>query len=58
MMPTAGILATKFDQRVVMAAGFALTSFGLFHVTDIYLGVSFNTMVADRIIQVIGIRSS
>lgn len=55
MMPIAGILASKFDQRLVMAAGFALTAFGLFHVTNIFLGVSFATMVADRIIQVIGI---
>jgi DHA2 family multidrug resistance protein len=55
MMPIAGILATKFDPRVIIAIGFALTSFGLFHVTNIYLGVSFNTMVAYRVIQVIGI---
>ena len=55
MMPVAGILATKFDPRVIIAIGFALTSFGLFHVTNIYLGVSFSTMVAYRVIQVIGI---
>ncbi len=55
MMPIAGILATKFDPRVIIAIGFALTSFGLFHVTNIYLGVSFSTMVAYRVIQVIGI---
>jgi len=55
MMPIAGILASKFDPRVVIAAGFAITSFGLFHVTNIYLGVSFSTMVTYRIIQVIGI---
>src|SRR5580698_1006324 len=55
MMPVAGILATKFDPRVIIAIGFALTSFGLFHVTNIYLGVSFGTMVAYRVIQVIGI---
>jgi MFS transporter, DHA2 family, multidrug resistance protein len=55
MMPIAGILASKFDPRVIIAIGFALTSFGLFHLSNIYLGVSFETMVADRIIQVIGI---
>jgi DHA2 family multidrug resistance protein len=55
MMPIAGILATKFDPRAIIAIGFAVTSFGLFHVTNIYLGVSFNTMVAYRVIQVIGI---
>jgi DHA2 family multidrug resistance protein len=55
MMPVAGILATKFDPRAIIAIGFAVTSFGLFHVTNIYLGVSFDTMVAYRVIQVIGI---
>jgi DHA2 family multidrug resistance protein len=55
MMPIAGLLASKFDPRVIMAIGFALTSFGLLHVTNIYLGVSFNTMVLYRIIQVVGI---
>jgi DHA2 family multidrug resistance protein len=55
MMPVAGILATKFDPRVIIAIGFALTSFGLFHVANIYLGVSFSTMVTYRVIQVIGI---
>ena len=55
MMPVAGILASRFDPRVIMAIGFALTSFGLFHVTGIYLGVSFSTMVWYRVIQVIGI---
>jgi len=55
MMPVAGILASKFDPRAIIAIGFAVTSFGLFHVTNIYLGVSFNTMIAYRVIQVIGI---
>src|SRR6202453_563793 len=55
MMPVAGILASRFDPRVIIAIGFALTSFGLFHVTNLYLGVSFSTMVTYRVIQVIGI---
>lgn len=54
MMPIAGILASKFDPRVIIACGFALTAFGLFHVTSIHYGVSFETMVGYRIIQVIG----
>jgi MFS transporter, DHA2 family, multidrug resistance protein len=55
MMPIAGILASRFDPRVIIACGFAITSFGLFHVTNIHLGVSFGTMVSYRVIQVIGI---
>jgi DHA2 family multidrug resistance protein len=55
MMPVGSILASKFDPRVVIAAGFALTSLGLFHVTTLHYGVSFNTMVNYRIFQIIGI---
>lgn len=55
MMPIAGILASKFDQRFIIAIGFALLSFGLFHVTEIYLGVSFSTVATFRVLQVIGI---
>ncbi len=55
MMPVAGILASKGDPRLIICIGFLITSFGLFHVTNIYLGVSFGTMVAYRVIQVIGI---
>jgi DHA2 family multidrug resistance protein len=55
MMPIAGILASKFDPRVIIACGFALTALGLFHVTGLHYGVSFGTMVSYRVIQVIGI---
>jgi len=55
MMPIAGICATKFDPRVIIAIGFALTSFGLFHVTGIYYGIDFDHMVWFRVIQVVGI---
>lgn len=55
MMPVAGILAMKFDPRVIIASGFALTAFGLFHASNVYYGVSFGTMVSYRVIQVIGI---
>ena len=50
MMPLAGILATKFDPRIIIAIGFAVTSFGLFHVTNIYLGVDLRAMVIYRVI--------
>jgi len=55
MMPLAGVLASKFDPRLIIATGFALTSLGLFHVTSLHYGVSFNTMVSYRVFQVIGI---
>jgi len=55
MMPIAGFLSYKFDPRIIIAIGFALTAAGLFHVTGIYYGVDFGTLVSYRVIQVIGI---
>ena len=55
LMPVAGILTTKFDPRLIIAIGFSLMSFGLFHVTGIYLGIDFSHMVWFRVIQVIGL---
>jgi hypothetical protein len=43
-------LAGNSNPRVIIATGFALTSFGLFPITHVYLGVSFNTMLTYRII--------
>jgi DHA2 family multidrug resistance protein len=55
MMPVAGILAQRFDPRLIIAIGFVVTAMGLFHVTGIYYGIDFGTLVSYRIIQVIGI---
>jgi len=55
MMPIAGICATKFDPRLIIAIGFTLTAFGLFHVTGIYYGIDFDHMVWFRVIQVVGL---
>jgi DHA2 family multidrug resistance protein len=55
MMPIAGVLASKFDPRVIIATGFALTAFGLWHASNIYPGMSFGTVVSYRVLQVIGI---
>jgi DHA2 family multidrug resistance protein len=55
MMPVAGILASKFDPRVIIAIGFAATAAGLFHVTGIFYGIDFGTLVSYRILQVVGI---
>ena len=55
MMPVAGLLASKFDPRVIIATGFALTAFGLFHASNIHSDMSFETMVWYRVIQVVGI---
>jgi hypothetical protein len=55
MMPVAGILTSKCDPRAVIAVGFAIASFGLFHVNNIYYGGSSHTMEVYRLFLVIGI---
>ncbi len=55
MMPVAGILSQKFDPRVIISIGFACTAAGLFHVTGIFYGIDFGTLVSYRVLQVIGI---
>ena len=55
MMPVAGILAQEFDPRIIISIGFACTAAGLFHVTGIFYGIDFGTLVSYRVIQVIGI---
>jgi DHA2 family multidrug resistance protein len=47
-------LATKFDPRLVISAGFFLLAMGIFNVTTIHYGVTFRAMVGYRIFQVIG----
>ena len=55
MMPVAGILAIKFDPRVIIASASPSLLLDFFtQPTSIY-GVSFSTMVSYRVIQVIGI---
>ncbi len=54
MMPIAGRLtATKIDPRLLVALGFLGTSITLHLMTIIYLGISFQTIVMLRVIQVI-----
>jgi MFS transporter, DHA2 family, multidrug resistance protein len=55
MMPIAGFLASKFDPRIIIATGFALTAFGLSYGSRIHYGMSFETVLTYRIVQVIGI---
>jgi len=55
MMPVAGFLAMKFDPRLIISIGFAATAAGLLHVTGVYAGIDFHTLVWLRVLQVIGI---
>ncbi len=55
LMPVAAIAGAKFDRRWGMAFGFIMTAIGLHHLTGVYLGISFQTMLWLRVIQVIGL---
>lgn len=55
LMPVAGILATKFDPRKVIALGFLLTSASMFWMMHITPGIDFATIVRMRVFQVVGL---
>ena len=55
LMPIAGIAATKFDQRKVIAFGFFCTSVTMLAMTQVNALIDFQTMVWLRIVQIIGI---
>ena len=56
MMPIAGRLVGKVpDARVMVAVGYAAVALGLFNLTRLSLGVSFEQLVMWRIFQVLGL---
>ena len=55
LMPVAGILASKFDPRKVIAIGFLLTSASMFSMMRITPDVDFTHIVWMRVFQVVGL---
>jgi len=55
LFPVAGALAPKFDPRVLVATGFAITTFGLFRMTQIDLNISFGMAVSWRVVIALGL---
>jgi DHA2 family multidrug resistance protein len=55
LFPIAGALAPKFDPRRLVAMGFAITTFGLWRMTQIDLNVSFGTAVSWRVVIAMGL---
>ena len=55
LFPVAGALAPKFDPRKLVACGFAITTFGLFRMTEIDLNVSFGLAVSWRAVIALGL---
>ena len=56
MMPISGLLVGRVrDARVMVAAGYAVTAFGLYNLTRLDLDVSFATIALWRAFQVLGL---
>jgi DHA2 family multidrug resistance protein len=55
LFPVAGALAPKFDPRRLVAMGFAITTFGLWRMTEIDLNVSFGMAVSWRVVIAMGL---
>jgi|HubBroStandDraft_1064217.scaffolds.fasta_scaffold11446_2 DHA2 family multidrug resistance protein len=55
LFPIAGFLAPKFDPRLLVAVGFAITTYGLWRMTNIDLNVSFGIAVSWRAVIVLGL---
>jgi DHA2 family multidrug resistance protein len=55
LFPIAGAVAPKFDPRRLVAMGFAITTFGLWRMTQIDLNVSFGMAVSWRVVIAMGL---
>ncbi len=55
LFPVAGALAPKFDPRVLVAIGFAITTYGLVRMTSINQSIDFGLAVSWRAVIAIGL---
>ncbi|HEX4231462.1 MAG TPA: DHA2 family efflux MFS transporter permease subunit [Bryobacteraceae bacterium] len=55
MMPLAGMLVSRMDQRLMIAIGFASTALSLLYLTHLYIGIDFGTVAMMRIYQTLGL---
>jgi DHA2 family multidrug resistance protein len=55
MMPLAGMLVSRMDQRLMIAIGFASTSLSLLYLTNLYIGIGFGAVAMMRIYQTLGL---
>jgi DHA2 family multidrug resistance protein len=55
LFPIAGFLSTKVDPRWMIAFGFGITAVGLYHITNLNLGLDFGTLVLWRMYQMSGL---
>jgi DHA2 family multidrug resistance protein len=54
LLPIVGWLGQKMDPRLMITIGFALLSFGIWRIGDLYLGISFWDAVSWRVVMVLG----
>ncbi len=54
LLPIVGFLGQKIDPRAMICFGFAMVSFGIYRISDLYLGISFWTAASWRVIMVLG----
>jgi DHA2 family multidrug resistance protein len=55
LFPVAGALAPKFDPRVLVAVGFAITTYGLYRMTNINQQINFGLAVSWRAVIALGL---
>lgn len=55
LLPLVGRLLSKIDARWLIAVGFLASSLALFHMTNIYPGISFGTAIEYRMLQSAGL---
>jgi DHA2 family multidrug resistance protein len=55
MMPVVGRLVSRVDPRMLISAGFVMTSMALFHMTTINLQIDFRTAAMYRVYQTLGL---
>jgi DHA2 family multidrug resistance protein len=55
IMPVVGWLTSRVDARYLIGGGLLLTALALFHMTNLYLGIDFRTLMWWRIFQASGI---
>src|SRR5580704_8900125 len=55
MMPIVGQLVSRVDPRLLIAAGFTMTSMALYHMTTINMQIDFRTAAMYRVYQTLGL---
>jgi len=54
LMPVVGFLVSRVDARYLIAFGIAIFSFAAFHMTNLYRGLDFHTLMMWRVYQAAG----